>query len=294
MEKKNVCFSFSNGSRVEIDATHFFPLLKQEFPAFAFLAKDMHDMIPKIHEVSTTKIIDFVQEQLGLEVPSGEKVSIEIIEANSPRLEDFWEDEFNEINAEIVPAVSKEKHISKLTKSELEVEFKKLGLPYVYSSTKDAARALIGIKEGKIPIPSEGSLVQRRESRYEIRNDRNSEKPCQTLHSGKLDSFETPLEFEQRMATLGLMMSETRQEINETRQNIDIIRDSLNQFENPSQFSTREKRKENLDRRKSVQGTNDCGSFHQVSSQPQGNQSSQSQGNQSSQPPWNQPPWNQP
>ncbi|CAH0384797.1 unnamed protein product [Bemisia tabaci] len=263
----------------------------------------MHDMIPKIHEVSTTKIMDFVQEKLGLDVPSGEKVSIEIIEANSPRLEDFWEDELNEINAEIVPAASKEKHISKLTKSELEGEFKKLGLPYVYSSTKDAARALIGIKERKIPIPPEESLVQRRESRYEERNDRNSEKPWQILNSGKLNSFETPLEFEQRTATLGLMMSETRQEINETRQNIDIIRDSLNQFEKPSQFSLREERKENLDRKKSVQENNDCGSFHQVSSQPQGNQSSQTpwnqfQWNQQNQPqwcrPWAQPPWNKP
>ena len=153
-------FKFKSGLIITVEANKLIPLLRKEFPAKAFLAKKDVELLPKIYDIGHKKVLDFMKDELDITLPTSAEQDLQAIEPDEIPDTSKYEEDNHGSEEEMESNITGQKHISKMTKTELELELGKLGIPYVYGSTKDAARALVAIKEGRLKPPSMGRIKQ--------------------------------------------------------------------------------------------------------------------------------------
>nr|XP_018914589.1 PREDICTED: uncharacterized protein LOC109042360 [Bemisia tabaci] len=160
--KDIIVFQFSKSADIEVEKDKFLPLIKREFPALALSGKKNINKLSCLKKLGMEKYIAFLEE-LGYRVPkSPDDLLMQINSTEQLESTVFLEDEgpYDGLESTDIPQnvcsgkqAELKKHLSKLTKEELEKELAKHGVPYVYARTKDAADALAKIRDGTLVLP---------------------------------------------------------------------------------------------------------------------------------------------
>ncbi|XP_072160972.1 uncharacterized protein [Bemisia tabaci] len=158
MKEQKLTFQFGQKS-ITVTAKELLPHIKKELPSLALQGKKKINVLTSLKQIKTEKTLKFLQEELGIQLPSTEKLQeITSMGEVGDKLEDgssnnSSESEEGEADENATANIHRFKHPSKLTKEELIAELKKFGVPYVFASTKDAARTLARIQEGTLEVP---------------------------------------------------------------------------------------------------------------------------------------------